>query len=182
MSSNELTLTGLKLNLWVLFLGAPMWLLVSGFYVYTFGGSHYWKEVSHLMDAAIIFILILGIVMHELLHATTWMILNRKGFRSVSFGFNSYSFTPYTHFRHPMKVWKYAIGGAMPGLLMGLIPLLLSYFLKSAILNFIGFLFLWTAGGDIVSLWMLRKLNVNQLVLDHPDKMGCIVIEPEIKP
>jgi len=182
MTNKELTLSGIKLNIVVFFMVAPIWFLVSGGFVYWVGWHHYWNEISQALHFKIVIILFGGVLVHELLHAITWMVLNGKGFRNVWFGFNSYSFTPYTHFRRPMKVWKYALGGAMPGLLMGVIPGLLSYFLKSATLNFIGFLFLWTAGGDIISLWTLRKLNSNQYVQDHPEKMGCIVIEPEIKP
>ena len=179
MTQNELTLSGIKLNLWVLLLVVPLWLLASGLFVLQVGPQNYWHTLSHVMNGTFFLVLLLGVGVHELLHALAWMILNRKGFRSISFGFNVYSFTPYTHFRQPMKVWKYALGGAMPGVLMGLIPVGLSYFNKSVALNFMGFLFLWAAGGDIISLWMLRKLKPNQLVLDHPEKMGCIVINEE---
>jgi hypothetical protein len=176
MANKELTHSGVKLNVWVFFMVIPIWLLVSGAFVYWIGGVSYWHAITHFLDFRVFLILIPGIIVHEMLHALTWMVLNRAGFRNIKFGFNVHSFTPYTHYCKPMKVWKYALGGAMPGFVMGIIPVVWSYFIKSVPLNFVGFLFLWAAGGDIISLWMLRKLKPEQYVEDHPEKMGFILV------
>jgi len=179
MTQREHVLNGVKLNLWVTLFVVPIWGMACLPFIYNSGWTPYWHEVYALLDAEFFILLPSGIFVHEMLHALTWMLLNQQGFAWVKFGFNVNALTPYTHFKAPMKVWKYALGGAMPGFIMGFIPVGLSYFFASAILNFVGFLFLWAAGGDIISLMMLRKVNRNDFVLDHPDKMGFLVVDKE---
>lgn len=172
-------ISGVTLNLWVTLLAVPLWVFSCVPFILNSGWNHYWHKVYQVLNLKLFAVLIAGIFIHELLHAVTWMFLNRKGFTCVKFGFNVEAITPYTHFKEPMKVWKYALGGAMPGIVMGIIPVMGSYFLASPVLNFIGFLFLWAAGGDLIALVMMRKLSRNSLVQDHPDKLGFFVINEE---
>lgn len=170
------TLSGIKLNLLVLVLTIPLWLTVSGTYVLIFGYHNYLSGIRHVLDFKIFLLLFLGIPIHELLHALTWMVLQREGFKNIRFGFNWESLTPYTVYKKPMIMWKYRWGGAMPGLLMGIIPVLVSLIFHKPGLNFVGFLFIWAAMGDVISLWMTRKFANNKLVKDHPDDMGVIIL------
>ena len=172
-----ITLSGIKLNILVLILTIPLWFLVSGTYIWVFGLSNYYSGIRHVLDIKIFILLFLGIPVHELLHALTWMVLQKEGFKNISFGFNWESFTPYTHYKEPMVMWKYRWGGAVPGMLMGLLPCIISFVLKRPGLNFVGFLFIWAALGDVISLWMTRKYGRMQFVKDHPDKVGVVIIE-----
>lgn len=174
---NERVINGLKLNLLVLVFMIPMVMIA----IVPFGYLHGWpetiREIHALINLKIIVLLFLGIAVHEFLHGFTWMILLSKGFKTIKFGFNPHSLSPYTHCKEPMAVWKYRLGGLMPGLIMGIIPVILSFIFNSTALNFIGFLFMWAAGGDFISLFMLRKLARQTMVLDHPDEMGFIIID-----
>ena len=176
IESKSISLSGVKLNLYVLLLTIPLWLVSSGFYVYIHSFSDYAKGIVQVLDYKIFILLFFGIVVHEFLHALTWIVLQQDGFKNIEFGFNWKSLTPYTHYAKPIIIWKYRWGGAMPGLIMGVLPLILSYAISNASLNFVGFLFLWAATGDIISLWMIRKLKSNQLVKDHPEELGVILI------
>lgn len=80
-----------------------------------------------------------------------------------------------------MQLWKYRWGGIMPGLVLGFIPVIISYFIQNASINFLGFLFVWAATGDVMSLWMIRRLKKTQLVQDHPDMLGVVIINNESK-
>lgn len=171
------TLSGIKLNLVVLLLTIPLWLLVSGTYIYMHNYVNYLTGVRNVLDIKIFILLFAGIPMHELLHAGTWMVLQKEGFRNIQFGFNWESLTPYTHYRQPMVMWKYRWGGAIPGLLMGIVPIIISFIASKPGLNFVGFLFTWAALGDVISLWMTRKYKANQIVKDHPTEMGVVIIE-----
>lgn len=171
------TLSGLKLNGLVLVLTIPLWFFVSGTYVAAFGYTDYLMGVRDVLNIKVFVLLFLGIPVHELLHALTWMILQKEGFKNIQFGFNWESLTPYTHYKQPMIMWKYRWGGAVPGLLMGLLPIILSFILKYPELNFIGFLFTWAALGDAISLFMTRKFKGNQVVKDHPTEMGIALVE-----
>lgn len=152
--------------------------------VFPYMAIHDWSTTFHsiinLVTIKFIILLLFGVVIHEAIHALSWMIMLRKGFKAVSFGFNVHSFSPYTHCKLPMKVWQYRLGGFMPGLLMGIIPVIFSFILQSTLLNFVGFLFMWAACGDFISLFLLRKFDRNTIVQDHPDEMGFIIID-EIK-
>ena len=121
-----------------------------------------------------IYILIGGICVHELLHGLTWAMFTKNGMKSIKFGINWKGLAPYCHCKEPLKVIHYKIGGAMPLIIMGLIPSIIGLvFGNGAILSF-GIFFTWAAGGDIISLYMLRKFDNNIYVSDHPDKMGFI--------
>ena len=40
-----------------------------------------------------------------------------------------------------------------------------------------GLAFILAAGGDILILWLLRKVKAGSLVEDHPKRAGCYVID-----
>ncbi len=162
--------------MYVLLLTIPLWAIVSIPFIIAFGLSNYIQGILNVIDYKIFILLILGIAIHELLHAFTWMLLKKEWLTNIKFGFSIKYLTPYIHYTKPMKAWKYRWGGIMPGLVMGFIPAAYSYFTQNGSINFVGFLFLWAAMGDFISLWMIRKLNKNQMVQDHPDKLGVIVL------
>lgn len=173
----EKVLKGAKLNIYTFLLIVPILIISVVPFAFLYGWQNTYFQIKTLLTPLFIFALLFGIVIHEALHALTWMLLLRKGIKCIKFGFNVHSFSPYTHCTLPMKVWQYKLGGLTPGLLMGVLPIILSFFLSSVTLNFVGFLFLWAASGDIISLIMIRKLDKNSYVLDHPDEMGFILID-----
>ncbi len=117
-------------------------------------------------------VLFFGIIFHELLHGITWSLFAPGGFRSVKFGIHWKFLTPYCHCKEPLKVWQYKLGGAMPLIIMGILPSVSGIITGNGAILFFGIFFTWAAGGDIISLFMLRKINNNSYVFDHPDKMG----------
>ena len=177
LNAKTISLNGIKLNFYVLLLTLPLWAIVSGPYVLVHSSSQYVLGIIQILNYKVFIMLFLGIVIHELLHALTWMLLQKEGFANIKFGFNWQALTPYTHYTKSMQVWKYRLGGIMPGIVMGIIPVIVSYNLQNASINFIGFLFVWAASGDIISLWMIRKLKGSQMVKDHPDELGVIVLD-----
>jgi hypothetical protein len=132
---------------------------------------------KQLLFDNIIIILIAGVVLHEFLHGITWAVFAKRGFKSIKFGVMWSWLTPYCHCKEPLLVKQYAIGGAMPLLLMGILPIGYSFIFGNGFLLAVGILFTWAASGDIISLYMLSKLNGNSLVNDHPDKIGFYVVD-----
>ncbi|HET6528317.1 MAG TPA: hypothetical protein VFG39_06165, partial [Balneolaceae bacterium] len=53
---------------------------------------------------------------------------------------------------------------------------LASLILQNGWLLGFGLLFTLAAGGDILILWLLRKVDDGLLVQDHPDLVGCVVL------
>jgi len=118
--------------------------------------------------------LLVGIIIHELLHGFTWGYFASNGLKSIKFGVKWKYLAPYCHCKEPLKVIHYKIGGAMPLIVLGIIPSLIGIVSgNGGILSF-GIFFSWAAGGDIIALYMLQKLDNDIFVSDHPDKMGFI--------
>jgi len=132
------------------------------------------KTGKEIFDDYFLYVLIIGIIIHELLHGLTWGYFASNGLKSIKFGVKWKFLTPYCHCKEPLKVKHYKIGGAMPLIVMGIIPSIIGLITgHGGILSF-GIFFTWAAGGDIIALFMLRKLDRDVYVSDHPEKMGFI--------
>lgn len=123
-------------------------------------------------------IMILGAVVHELIHAITWALFGHKPLRAIKFGFQWQTFTPYAHCPEPMEVQAYRLGGSMPLIILGILPSLIGIITGDGWSMVFGSLFTLAAGGDMLVLWLIRDVKPGQLVLDHPTRVGCYVIEP----
>lgn len=173
------TLEGGKLNGMVSLLVLPMVLLVNVPFVLLYGWGTLKYGIHHVLTWQVFLLLLFGVVVHEGLHALAWLVFLKGDYKQISFGFNLSSFSPYTHCKKPMPVWQYRLGGLLPGLIMGIIPAILSLIFGWAAINFIALLFLWAAGADFLSLWYLRKIPGDKIIQDHPDEMGFIVLDRE---
>ena len=122
-------------------------------------------------------VITLGIVVHELLHGLGWMFFCKKKWRSISFGIKWEYMTPYCHCSEPLKRGQFLLGAALPLLVLGLVPVFIAFSTGDFKLWFFGFFFSIAASGDLIAIWMLRKVKRHQLVLDHPEELGFIVEE-----
>lgn len=168
----EYTLEISKVNLYSFFLIIPFtaiylipFILIWDYQTFELGRKEFMQNI--------IYVFLLGIVMHELLHGITWSFFTQHGFKSIKFGING--LTPYCHCKEPLKAKHYRLGGAMPLMVMAIIPGIAGLILGNGLYLSLGIFFSWTAGGDIISLFMLRKFNKNSMVSDHPNKMGFYI-------
>ncbi len=120
---------------------------------------------------------IAGAIIHELLHAVVWLVYLHKGFRILKFGIMSPDMSPYVHCKEPLPVWVYRIGIVLPALVLGILPAVAGIVTGIGLLFLFGFFFTWTASGDLIVLWMIRHLNPQTMVKDHPVQVGCIIME-----
>jgi hypothetical protein len=118
-----------------------------------------------------------GIVAHEILHGIGWSFYTKKGWKSIKFGIMWSFLTPYCHCTEPLIMGHYRTGSILPALVLGIFPSLIAMLTGNLILMTFGFFFTFAAGGDFLILWLIRKESSNALVLDHPDKIGCVVFE-----
>ncbi|MBK8823555.1 MAG: DUF3267 domain-containing protein [Anaerolineales bacterium] len=121
--------------------------------------------------------LLLGILVHELIHVFAWAFFAKKPLSAFKLGFQWKSLTPYAHCKEPMDIQPYRIGSFAPGLLLGIVPWIISLFSGDVLLFFFGFFYTTAAGGDLLILWIIRNIKPNTLVEDHPTNAGCYVIE-----
>lgn len=185
------TISGRKANLYGLLLGIPT-LLLGGipYFIIWYERGESWKEaflsIIYRNEAIIrqaidmkwrVFLLLLaGIALHELIHGVCMAMSARKGWKSVSFGFNAKAIAPYAHCKEPLTLFAYRLSLVMPGILLGDIPVLISWFTGNILFLFFGILFWWAASADIIVLWLSRRITEGMLQ-DHPDKIGFIHIK-----
>ena len=123
--------------------------------------------------------LVAGIVVHELVHGLTWILLSHNGFRHLSFGVMKGC--PYCHIDMPMVKRHYVIGALMPLYLVGIVPLMVAFFLGSLLWLLLGVIFVVSAIGDIMMVWAIRKEPTDALIYDHPSEIGCYVYHKTIQ-
>lgn len=184
-SKEERTISAIKANLYMialfipalLILGLPyIWLWHESFTIESLRAFYQQYNASRLTIVLIVMVVILvGVVLHELIHGITWALFAKGGFRSIHFGIQWSTFTPYCHCRDPLMLRHYLIGGIMPAVVLGFLPYGVSLVNGDALWFITGLFFIIAAGGDFMILNLLRKENMNSHVQDHPDKIGCYV-------
>ena len=188
LKMKEYILSGRQVNLYGLIFVVPVLLLAGVPYIiiwYEPGES--WHDVffsiiyrNHaILEQAIdmkwwlLLLLLTGIVLHELIHGVCMAVSSRNGWKSVSFGFNLKAFAPYAHCKEPLTPNAYRLSLIMPGIVLGDIPVLISWFTGNILFLFFGILFYWAASGDVIVLWLSRNIT-DGMLQDHPDKIGFI--------
>lgn len=130
------------------------------------------------IGAGVFFVaLIVGIVVHELIHGITWACFAKSGWRSISFGVMWKMLTPYCHCNEPMRIRGYMLGALMPCIVVGVVPAIVALAIGNLPLLIWGLIFIASAAGDLWMAWLLTKENPRSLVLDHPSEAGFYVID-----
>ncbi|NRS88882.1 hypothetical protein HNQ02_001800 [Flavobacterium sp. 7E] len=139
----------------------------------------YFKNNGYLNPILIFTIIIstltIGIILHELIHGITWAKFTKDGFKSIKFGVLWRFLTPYCHCKEPLLVKHYIIGGIMPAIILGVLPVIISFITGNILFLIFGIFFTMAAFGDFIILFRLIKENKNNLVLDHPSEVGCYI-------
>jgi hypothetical protein len=120
-------------------------------------------------------ILVLGIVIHELIHGFVWSRYAKQGFKSIRFGVLWKMLTPYCHCKEPLKVKYYILGAIAPSVILGIIPSVIAIFIGNVGLLVFGMFFTVAAAGDFLIIRLIWKENSEDYVLDHPSEAGCYI-------
>lgn len=128
---------------------------------------------------SILLVMTIGIVAHELIHGITWARYTKNGFKSITFGVLWKMLTPYCHCSEPLKVKHYITGAIMPAIILGFLPFIYSLFTGNGLWLLFGIFFTMAAVGDLMIVNLVRKEDMNSLVLDHPSEVGCYVFRKE---
>lgn len=123
-----------------------------------------------------LFFVILGIVLHELIHALTFSLFLPSKLKGVQFGFNKEHGIPFVHIIEPISIIGFRIGAIMPLIILGLFPVIFGFILGHISLTLFGIIFILSSSGDILLINKTRKLNNHQLVEDLPDEVGFKLI------
>ncbi len=182
----ELTLSVAKANIYGFLLTLPLCLLLFLiFYNFTYlnGNDSYLFNLTYLVIkdnillviSGVLFTILGGILIHELLHGLSWALFTTKGIQSIKFGVMRKSLTPYCHCKEPLTIYQYITGILMPGVLLGIIPSIIGIISGWIEVFIFGQLFTLAAAGDFVVLFMIRNEKGSSTIIDHPTKIGCII-------
>ena len=144
MRERKVTINLVKANVFgiVVFLVAAI--VFGGLFLLIWGHRldeiHMLPEGSAWSGIAFVAILMLGIVVHELIHGATWACFAKRGFKSISYGVIWKYLTPYAHCDEPMHIRPYQLACLMPCFLLGIVPSIVSLFTGSFPWLFFGLL------------------------------------------
>jgi hypothetical protein len=174
MNKRDLSVSMTRANLVVFFIALPVVVLQFAL----FGIFHPGADLSLTWNFVVfLVVIIVGVIVHELIHGVAWMLAGRKPWSSIKFGFQIATLTPYAHLKEPVEVNAYRIGAFMPGLIVGILPFLLSLATGNTNLFWFSLVHTTAAGGDWLILWLIRNVKAGALVEDHPSNAGCYVLE-----
>ncbi|MDI3526215.1 MAG: hypothetical protein PWR03_398 [Tenuifilum sp.] len=165
-----------KANLLSFLLLIPIVLIAVIPFVILFGTSPLVSGFNTLQNNLLVVLagLLVLIVIHEGLHGITWAFFAKTGLKSISFGIKWAYLTPYCHCNEPLKRKQYILGGIMPGLVTGIIPLIVSYINANGWLLLVSVFLIATAGGDFLVLFRTLKYPSTYIFFDHPTEIGFI--------
>lgn len=121
--------------------------------------------------APTVFILI-GIIIHELIHGVFMALFSKESFKSVKFGIVSKSLIPYAHCKEPLISKKMLIISLAPFFFLGFIPIIYAFVTGSLTIWFMGFSMTLCSVGDFIYAYLILKIGLNHMILDHESEVG----------
>lgn len=163
-------------NVLATLLSIPVFFVIVGIYTRIWGIEAYYESLSLLATDGVIVItlLIIGIVIHEAIHGLTWQWTTKEQV-TIEYGFKWAMLTPYAHLKDAVPARAYRIGVLMPGFVLGLVPLAIAFLTGDTLFFWFGLIFTIAACGDLLVLWVIRRVPPDDLVEDHPQRIGCYV-------
>jgi len=122
-------------------------------------------------------LVLLSVPVHELLHGIAGALFCRAHWKSVRFGVERRSLTPYCSCTEALKAPQYAAVCLLPFLVLGLLLFAVGTARCSLMLLFLSVYNMLAAGGDLLVASMVPPL-ADALVLDHPAEVGPAVFLP----
>jgi hypothetical protein len=134
-----------------------------------------------LKNISIIFIpIIIGIILHELIHGFFYSLFVKNKFKSIKFGVKLKYGVAYCICTELVKIKHFFIVSIMPTIILGFIPAILSFFFRNIFLLFFAILFIMCGAGDFWIILRLRKEDKEDYVLDTVGAINCINIYRKI--
>ena len=162
-----------RANVIVMFISIPVVILQLAIFLMLHGTEGLrltWSSIN------LIIAVLLGIVIHELIHGVSWLLFGHKPFSAIKFGLQWKTLTPYAHLLEPVEVNAYRLGAFMPGFILGILAYVLSLALGKGDLFWFSVVHTSAAGGDWLILWLIRNVKAGMQVEDHPTNAGCFVL------
>ena len=147
----EITISKLALNVFALFAA----LILFALFLATW--KVFWKipYKADLLKQTYLYIIV-SFPVHELIHALGFRLFGKAPWSKIKFGFVVKLLAPYANPTIPLSKTAYLWSGALPGLTIGVLPLLLGFIIGSMPLSFVGLISVMASTGDLFVIWTLR--------------------------
>ncbi|MCH7586682.1 MAG: DUF3267 domain-containing protein [Chloroflexi bacterium] len=160
----------------MLLMTLPLVILLSIAYAWLWDGDNLRSGFQNFTELrSFIPAIVIGIPLHELLHAFGWLLAGHHALKDIKFGFYIRTLSPYAHLRIPTPASVYRTGTFLPALILGFLPYTYALVSGNGWLASFGLFFILAAAGDLFVLWTLRGIDGAFSVLDHPSRVGCYV-------
>lgn len=134
------------------------------------------SQIDYVSVFIFIVIVFGSILLHELIHASVFAYFSKDKWKSVKIGVLWKKLTPYAQCKVPLLAKHYKLAVIMPGIVLGIIPIVLAISIESLLLLYYGLFMIMSAGGDFMIFLLLIKIPENKKVLDHESEMGFYII------
>jgi len=175
----KIAMSFVKANILGIIVAIPIAVLLAAFYFWIWKNSPTDNIIdSFFFSNFVLYAIVsftLGTALHELIHGLLFAKYAKNGFKSVKFGVNWKTLTPYCHCSEPLQVKHYILVSIMPAIILGFIPYIIGIVIGSEALFLFGTLFTVVAVGDFIMVFLLLRENKNAWVQDLPDEVGCII-------
>jgi hypothetical protein len=114
---------------------------------------------------------------HEALHALGFVVFGRATKGAIRFGFHWKALALYAHSDQPMSASAYRKSIVLPVVALGIVPCGMGLLFGMGGLYAYGVLMAVAASGDLLILWVIRRVPGSAFVLDHPARPGCYVLD-----
>lgn len=177
-SRKDYSITGRKANVYSIALGSLLLCLSIFSFSWIWGSQNIKMAMVKVSENYLQFLLILllSIFVHEVIHFVAWIVSGRKKMTDFEFGFSVKYLSPYVHCKAALQINSYRLGIAMPGVVLGILPIFYSLLFGKSLALLYGLILLLMASGDFLVLWIIRGVSKDSCVRDHPSRIGCVVV------
>ena len=138
--------------------GLPFYLLWSERVQDTFNNTEAVDLQTRLIAVGIFLgIIVMGLIVHELIHGFFFAIFSKDKFKSIKFGLVLKKGYAYCKCKEVLPTNQYVVGLLMPLIILGIIPSIISLFIGSSDFLLFGVIFTGAAGSDILVFKKLAK-------------------------
>ena len=144
--------------------------------------AHLWNTGNVLPVNDRLFFIVtvfIGIIIHELIHAVCAAIFSPNGFKNIKIGLSLKSFVAYCNINEDLKIKHYKIITIMPFIILGILPVVISFFEGRNVFFHFGRILSIGSIGDLILFYWLCKEKNNYWVKDTEGtkKLEIIVFE-----
>lgn len=143
---------------------------------------HYWiwktPATGNVGTFNFLVIFVLSLIVHELLHGFGFWYFGKASWKDIRFGIDWKGFVPYADCKACMSARAYRMTGALPGLVLGVVPTLFGLATGIGWFTWYGAIMLGASAGDFAILWTIRALSGSDVVQRDPEKFSSLFVSP----